>query len=46
LRGYCSSTIGLDEEKIRKYLQYQEDEEHQEDEERQEEVQQLDCGLF
>ena len=22
-RGYCSSTIGLDEEKIRKYIQYQ-----------------------
>ncbi len=23
-RGYCVSTIGLDEEKIRKYLQWQE----------------------
>lgn len=39
-RGYCSSTIGLDEEKIRKYVQYQEREE------RQEESQQLDFGLF
>ena len=39
-RGYCSSTIGLDEEKIRKYVQYQEDKE------RQEEAQQLDFGLF
>ena len=38
--GYCSSTIGLDEEKIRKYIQYQEDKE------RQEEAQQLDFGLF
>ena len=27
-RGYCSSTIGLDEEMIRKYVKYQEDEEH------------------
>jgi putative transposase len=26
-RGYCSSTIGLDEEMVRKYVKYQEDEE-------------------
>ena len=26
-RGYCSSTVGLDEEKIRKYVQYQEKQE-------------------
>jgi len=26
-RGYCSSTIGLDEEKVRKYVQYQETQE-------------------
>ena len=26
-RGYCSSTIGLDEEKIRKYVKYQEKQE-------------------
>ena len=39
-RGYCSSTIGLDEEKIRKYVKYQEETE------RQEAAQQLDFGLF
>ena len=39
-RGYFSSTIGLDEETIRKYVKYQEDEE------RREESQQLDFGLF
>ena len=39
-RGYCSSTIGLNEEMIRKYVKYQEDEE------RREEEQQLDFGLF
>ncbi len=26
-RGYCSSTVGLDEKKIRKYVKYQEDQE-------------------
>ena len=26
-RGYCSSTVGLDEEKIRKYVKYQEKQE-------------------
>ena len=26
-RGYCSSTIGLDEEKIKKYVKYQEEQE-------------------
>ncbi len=26
-RGYCSSTIGLDEDKIRKYVKYQEEQE-------------------
>lgn len=26
-RGYCSSTVGLDEEKIRKYVKYQEEQE-------------------
>ena len=26
-RGYCSSTVGLDEEKIRKYVKYQENQE-------------------
>ena len=26
-RGYCSSTVGLDEEKIRKYVKYQEQQE-------------------
>lgn len=30
-RGYCSSTIGLDEEKIKKYVKYQDDHERQED---------------
>jgi len=30
-RGYCSSTIGLDEEKIRKYVKYQEEQEKRED---------------
>ncbi|MFA5875061.1 MAG: transposase [Anaerolineales bacterium] len=28
-RGYCVSTIGLDEEKIRKYVQWQEKQEKQ-----------------
>ena len=30
-RGYCSSTIGLDEEKIRKYVRYQEEQEKREE---------------
>ncbi len=30
-RGYCSSTIGLDEEKIRKYVKYQEEQEKREE---------------
>ena len=28
-RGYCSSTLGLDEDKIRKYVKYQEEQEKQ-----------------
>lgn len=39
-RGYCVSTVGLDEEKIRKYVKYQEDNE------RREEEQQNQFGLF
>lgn len=31
-RGYCVDTIGLDEEKIRKYVKYQEDQERKEEE--------------
>jgi len=27
--GYCSSTVGLDEEQIRKYVKYQEEQEKQ-----------------
>ena len=38
-RGYCVSTIGLDEEKIKKYVQYQEEQEWQE------ESQQREFGL-
>ena len=30
-RGYCSSTLGLDEEKIRKYVKYQEEQEKKEE---------------
>ena len=30
-RGYCSSTIGLNEKKIRKYVKYQEEQEKRED---------------
>lgn len=30
-RGYCSSTLGLDEEKVRKYVKYQEDQERREE---------------
>jgi putative transposase len=32
-RGYCISTIGMDEDKIRKYVKYQEDNERREEEE-------------
>ena len=30
-RGYCVSTIGLDENKIRKYVKYQEEKKRQEE---------------
>ena len=30
-RGYCVDTIGLEEEKIRKYVKYQEDQERKEE---------------
>ncbi len=30
-RGYCSSTIGLDEEQVRKYVKYQEEQERREE---------------
>jgi len=33
-RGYCVSTVGIDEEKIRKYVKYQEDNERREEEQR------------
>ena len=39
-RGYCVSTVGLDEEKIRRYVKYQEQRE------RQEEKEQKEFGLF
>jgi putative transposase len=39
-RGYCVSTVGVDEEQIRKYVRYQEDGERREEEE------QRQCGLF
>jgi len=39
-RGYCVSSIGLDETKIRKYVKYQEEKE------RQEEGDQQEFGLF
>ena len=39
-RGYCVSTIGLDEDKIRRYVKYQEENE------RLEESQQEEFGLF
>jgi putative transposase len=39
-RGYCVSTVGVDEEQIRKYVKYQEDGERKEEEE------QRQCGLF
>ncbi len=39
-RGYCVTTIGMDEEKIRRYVKYQEDRE------KQEENDSKDYGLF
>ena len=30
-RGYCSSTLGLDDDKIRKYVKYQEEQERREE---------------
>ena len=39
-RGYCVSTIGLDENKIRKYVRYQEEREKREESDQQE------FGLF
>ena len=39
-RGYCVSTVGMDEQKIRRYVRYQEDKE------RREEADQRDFGLF
>jgi len=33
-RGYCVDTIGLDEEKIKKYVKYQEDQERIEEQQR------------
>jgi putative transposase len=39
-RGYCVSTIGLDEEKIRRYVRYQEENERLEEREHEE------AGLF
>ncbi len=35
-RGYCVSTIGLDENKIRRYVKFQEDKERLEEDQRQE----------
>ena len=35
-RGYCVSTVGLDEEKIRRYVKYQEENERREESEQQE----------
>ena len=35
-RGYCVTTIGLDEEKIRRYVKYQENKERLEEKEREE----------
>jgi putative transposase len=35
-RGYWVSTVGLDEEKIRRYVSYQEERERQEESEQQE----------
>ena len=33
-KGYCVDTIGLDEDKIKKYVQYQEDQERIEEQQR------------
>lgn len=33
-KGYCDDTIGLDEEKIKKYVKYQEDQERIEEQQR------------
>jgi len=38
--GYCVSTIGIDEEKVRKYVKYQEEREKREEKEREQ------FGLF
>ncbi len=35
-RGYCTSTVGLDEKKIRRYVKYQEENERLEEDQRQE----------
>jgi len=34
-RGYCSSTVGLDEEKIKKYVKYQEKQERLDEDQQQ-----------
>ena len=39
-RGYCVTTVGLDEDKIRRYVKYQEENEQREDNESRE------YGLF
>jgi len=39
-RGYCVSTIGIDEEKVRKYVKYQEEREKREEREQEQ------FGLF
>jgi putative transposase len=39
-RGYCVTTIGIDEEKIRRYVKYQEENEKREEEANR------DYGLF
>jgi putative transposase len=39
-RGYCVSTVGIDEEHIRKYVKYQEEKEREEEREQQQ------SGLF
>ncbi|MCG6191603.1 hypothetical protein, partial [Maribellus maritimus] len=33
-RGYCADTIGLDEDKIKKYFKYQEEQERLEEQQR------------
>ena len=42
-RGYCVSSTGLDEAKIRKYVKYQEEKEKKE---KKEESEQQEFGLF